>query len=385
MLDADSAGRQTAGMNRASRSVWFRSAVAAALLCTACSQRRTQVPFGPVGVSADGGPFATVVADAEPRPYTWPLFGPGGVAMTRNHPMGTREGETRDHPHHQSLWFAHGDVDGFDFWHGTDERERLVLTSLHRSTIRGDGVVSTVIEAGYDWTVGEGRVLLREARKLVFTDRGDHRTVDLVTTLVPDSSAVTFGDTKEGTFALRVHPALRAEGAIATGRLSNSEGDTGKKARAGSTTPAGSTVVRSGSRCSIIPTTSATRPGGTRARTACWPRIRSARTTSRGRPPAPATSSSSPVARWCCVIASCCMAPDGTVRASSRRGTTGSPGADSQRWPVPNGAEVGRRDAGARRTTLRIRPESSNDPNPIRPHPIASLVAVSTGSGRSSQ
>ncbi len=204
------------------------NAVSCLVLAAACGGAAW---FEPVVVpAADGGPFATVRAGAEPRPYVWPLCGPGGVPMTRDFPMGTRPGEAHDHPHHQSLWFAHGDVDGFDFWHGSGEQERLVPTSLYRAVIRNGGDERTEVDAGYDWTVGRDRVLLHEQRKLVFVDRGAWRAVDLVTRLRPAGARVTFGDTKEGTFALRVHPALRVEGAIATGRLVDSEGREGRAA-----------------------------------------------------------------------------------------------------------------------------------------------------------
>ena len=50
-----------------------------------------------------------------PRPYFYPLMGPGEVAMTRKWPMESPPGEDHDHPHHRSLWFAHGLVNGIDF------------------------------------------------------------------------------------------------------------------------------------------------------------------------------------------------------------------------------------------------------------------------------
>jgi hypothetical protein len=36
--------------------------------------------------------------------------------MTRNYPMAKVPGEETDHPHHRSLWFAHGPVNGVDVW-----------------------------------------------------------------------------------------------------------------------------------------------------------------------------------------------------------------------------------------------------------------------------
>lgn len=173
-------------------------------------------------------PFAVVRTAAEPRPYVWPVFGPGGVEMTRNHPMGERDGEQHDHPHHQSLWFAHGSVAGFDFWHGSGKGERMVRTACETNDANAS------VRCRYDWIVdgagGAPLVVLREVRELRFADRGSWREVEVRVALSPGGEAVTFGDTKEGTFAVRVHPALRAEGPIATGRLSNSEGHTGKDA-----------------------------------------------------------------------------------------------------------------------------------------------------------
>src|SRR2546426_518594 len=51
-----------------------------------------------------------------PRPYCYPLIGPGELAMTRNWPMQNTPNEEHDHPHHRSLWFTHGSVNGYDFW-----------------------------------------------------------------------------------------------------------------------------------------------------------------------------------------------------------------------------------------------------------------------------
>src|SRR5690349_6738426 len=43
-----------------------------------------------------------------PRPFLYPLIGPGGLPMTRDYPMKDKPGEDHDHLHHRSVWFAHG-------------------------------------------------------------------------------------------------------------------------------------------------------------------------------------------------------------------------------------------------------------------------------------
>lgn len=187
----------------------------------------TQFENDGVRISEAGEVFATVHASAEPRPYVWPVVAPGGVAVTRNHPMGTRSGEQHDHPHHQSLWFAHGNVNGFDFWHGKRHRERMVHEGMDIRYPRADVVE---VDSRYSWQVDDGEVVLRERRLLRFADHGDHRTIDAAVTLRATEGEVTFGDTKEGSFALRLHPALRVDGKVAAGELTNSEGDAGKAA-----------------------------------------------------------------------------------------------------------------------------------------------------------
>ena len=60
-----------------------------------------------------------------PRPYYYPLIGPGEKAMTRNWPMKTVPDEEHDHKHHRSLWFTHGSVNGHDFWSEDKDFGRL--------------------------------------------------------------------------------------------------------------------------------------------------------------------------------------------------------------------------------------------------------------------
>jgi hypothetical protein len=136
------------------------------------------------------------------------------------------EGEEADHPHHQSLWFAHGDVSGFDFWHGRDRDERITWDASHKDalTVHTDRVVTTVV-AHYRWIVDDDTLICTEERELIFGGTDEVRTIDVSVTLTPAGEPLVFGDTKEGTFAMRMHPALRVNGEIATGRLINSKGD----------------------------------------------------------------------------------------------------------------------------------------------------------------
>src|ERR1043166_1293362 len=67
-------------------------------------------------VEINGRLFTEYCFKDVPRPYCYPLIGPVQAPMTRNWPMKNLPDESRDHPHHRSLWFAHGEVNGQDFW-----------------------------------------------------------------------------------------------------------------------------------------------------------------------------------------------------------------------------------------------------------------------------
>jgi hypothetical protein len=143
------------------------------------------------------------------KPYLHPLRSASGKIVTRRYPMETVDGETHDHPHHHGLWFSHGDVNGFDFWGNepsqrTEKMGRIVLKKTGKLT---GGQQSGTLEATFDWVDPKGKALLTESRKITFYAKPSERVMDFDITLDP-LEKVTFGDTKEGTFAIRLAPSL---------------------------------------------------------------------------------------------------------------------------------------------------------------------------------
>jgi hypothetical protein len=61
-----------------------------------------------------------------------------------------------------------------------------------------------VIEADFRWVDPNGTALLTEHRRMVFHDDPQNRVVDFDITLKALDKPVKFGDTKEGTFAIRI-------------------------------------------------------------------------------------------------------------------------------------------------------------------------------------
>ncbi len=187
---------------------------------------------GKISVRIDGHVFTEFFYGPEtPKPYLHPLRTASGVIVTRRFPMEKAEGEAADHPHHRGLWFSHGDVNGIDFWMNEpgDKRTNLGRVVLNRIVQVKSGEKSGSVSALFDW-VGPGKdAMLTEARTMTFYSDPRLRTVDVDINLTAVEK-VKFGDTKEGSFAIRVASGLEAPGRNVptkpprTGRMIDSEG-----------------------------------------------------------------------------------------------------------------------------------------------------------------
>src|SRR5436309_15952640 len=93
-------------------------ALIALALPLAAQVKITQQGNTKVSVEIDGKPFTDFYVGPETsKPYLHPLRTAAGVVVTRGYPMTPGiAGERHDDPHHQGLWFAHGDVNGYNFW-----------------------------------------------------------------------------------------------------------------------------------------------------------------------------------------------------------------------------------------------------------------------------
>ncbi|HBY61646.1 MAG TPA: hypothetical protein DEH78_17630 [Solibacterales bacterium] len=178
-----------------------------------------------ITIDIDGKPFSALFVGASvKKPYLHPVRAASGTVVSRLFPMEAVEGESRDHPHHRGLWYTHGDVNGIDFWaEGADARRGTVV--LKKIVDIKSGKKSGSLTANFDWTSKQGHVLLTETRRMTFHSHPTLRIVDVDLTLSAPAKAV-LGDTKEGTFAIRLaEPLIEKNG----GRLVNSEGLAGMK------------------------------------------------------------------------------------------------------------------------------------------------------------
>jgi len=188
-----------------------------------------------IDVNVDGRPFTTYYFSPDvAKPYLMPLRTAAGVIVTRGFPIANDvSGQPRGpafEPHQRPLYFGHGDIDGLDFWqeavfdqyyrdHGHQAYGRMALKSppeAHASSIL----------ARFTLNDPAGRVIGEETQSLSFQGDTQMRIVDCEFVLSATNGPLDIGDTKEGTFGIRLAAQLSAPHE----HMLNSNGVEGEKA-----------------------------------------------------------------------------------------------------------------------------------------------------------
>ncbi len=192
--------------------------------------RFTQTSPDKIDVNINGKPYTTYyLAVGGQKPYLWPLSTADGIVVTRHFPMEQFPGETTDHPHHRGgLFFAHGDINGFDFWEtepvkpGATPRKKSSI-KLIRIVKSSDGKESGTIEAIFQGIDPNGNPIMEETRTVTFHAGDKLRVIDFGITISPIVPKLVFGDTKEGTFGIRLATSM-TEAAKLGGKMVNAQG-----------------------------------------------------------------------------------------------------------------------------------------------------------------
>lgn len=143
-----------------------------------------------------------------PHVYFYPLIGPHQLSLTRNYPMQRdSEGEDHDHPHHRSLWYSHGAVNGVDFWAETAKAGKIAHDKFLEVK---SGADSGVIRSRNKWVAPDGSVVCTDELTFrVYARPLNERLFDFDITLQAGEKEIVLGDTKEGTMAVRVVETMR--------------------------------------------------------------------------------------------------------------------------------------------------------------------------------
>ena len=170
--------------------------------------------------------FAEYRTKSGHQPVIWPLIGPTGKPITRSFPIDPlMEGEKEDHPHHRSLWFAHGIVNGHDFWlepeKNTPSDQRNLIRHVQFKSLENRGAEAVLVTHN-QWLHGDQQVC-EDERTFVFGADGENRWIDCSLKIIATDGPVTFGDTKEGTFSVRVAGTMKVESKLG-GTIINNRG-----------------------------------------------------------------------------------------------------------------------------------------------------------------
>lgn len=201
-------------------------AVSFSSVCLAATYEITQEDDG-LTVHYDGKLLTRYLTKSGAKPILYPLLGPDGLPMTRRFPIeSVGEHERDDHPHHRSVWFTHGKVNGTDFWL---EKEGVGGQIIHEKFEKvSDGENAQIVSVNR-WEKPDGTVVCRDRRTVTFGQDEGRQYFDFDITVMAGDEPVTFGDTKEGAFGIRVPGTMKVD-AKKGGTIVNDKGAKNKDA-----------------------------------------------------------------------------------------------------------------------------------------------------------
>jgi len=168
-----------------------------------------------VEVSIGGRPFAVYnIGKDLPKPFFSPVLTPGGKIMSR--PI---EKPGDDHPHHKGIWVAVDEVNDVRFWAERGKIQNVAVKLLKSSSGPPSANVprtSVDFSAGSPaqllvvnhWLGDDGKPVVTETTVIgIYSNR--LLTYDI--TFTAGGRQVTFGDTKEGMFGVRMVDSMREQ------------------------------------------------------------------------------------------------------------------------------------------------------------------------------
>src|SRR5262245_47469466 len=98
---------------------------------------------GKIEVKLDGKAFTAYhYSDKWDKPFLHPILTASGEVVTRGWPVEPLPSDSNDHVWHRGLWYAHGDINGVDFWRekGRDQTGRMIPKQAPEA--KGDSITA---------------------------------------------------------------------------------------------------------------------------------------------------------------------------------------------------------------------------------------------------
>lgn len=146
-----------------------------------------------------------------PKPYFAPVHAAGGTVITR----AIGDTEDKDHPHHKGIWFSVDEVNHIKFW-----AEQGKIINVKTEAVAGE---TAQIKMNNHWLGKDDTPVAFETTTVSIYPS---RLMIYDATFTPAVEKLTFEDTKEGLFGIRVATTMREK---VGGVVVNAEGKKGTK------------------------------------------------------------------------------------------------------------------------------------------------------------
>lgn len=174
-------------------------------------------------VTINGEEFTTYnYAEKQMKPYFHPVYASGKKLVVRKEIFSKEDRKSKeaglDHFHHKGLWIAIDSINKemLNYWH---EENRMTTGNVSATTCGNDATLHVV----NTWLDNDQKPILKNAVDFTFTPG---RLIICEMKLTALNAPVTFGDTKEGLFAIRLNHDMRGKSG---GRILNADGLKGEK------------------------------------------------------------------------------------------------------------------------------------------------------------
>jgi hypothetical protein len=191
-----------------------------------------------IAVMIGGKAFTTYYFGSDvAKAYLMPLQTASGLVISRPFPVGNdvSAGDRKTpsfEPHQRPLYFGHGDIDGLNFWgeaafqkfYGNHSHQAYGHMGSPKIEIVRSGSESGTIRATFSLEGPKDELIGEETQTFTFEGDEHTRTIDCDFKLHAGNGPIILGDTKEGTFGIRLGADLSAP----RGHMINSQGGEGE-------------------------------------------------------------------------------------------------------------------------------------------------------------